>query len=144
MTNNQVLDLAQRGIYGISFSLLNAEDAYKVYKFKRAISNAAKSIIESVVNLQKEYGIQSPDEFDATIVSLQKEKKLSAEKKKDLESMLETRDKYFKAQELLVKEDANVKIDMISPESVFKLRDVNGEMLSESTIASLEGILWEE
>lgn len=103
MRNKDLLYLASQGILNITSYTLTADNAYRVFKFRKALNTAIESIQESERRLWSEADIEDGRLFDIEI------EKLRAEgPSKELELAEEKLSRYRKLRESLYEEDAQL------------------------------------
>ena len=143
MKTIDILNLANAGILSITANDLDAAQAYKVLKFKKAVRKAFESIIESEKDILKEAGIENGQAFD-------KERKELRENGSNPERLTELDKQFSRFMELrnnLYKEDAELDCKAMPYEQFHILqkenKDVQGKPLNVFEDA-LEGVLWEE
>ena len=143
MKNIDILNLANTGVLAITANDLDAAQAYKVLKFKKAVRKAFEAIIESERDILKEAGIEDGQAFD-------KERNELRENGSNPERLAELDKQFSRFMELrnnLYKEDAELDCKVMPYEKFHILqkenKDVQGKPLNVFEDV-LEGVLWEE
>lgn len=143
MKNIDILNLANTGVLAITANDLDAAQAYKVLKFKKAVRKAFESIIESEKDILKEAGIEDGQAFD-------KERNELRENGSNPERLAELDKQFSRFMELrnnLYKEDVELDCKVMPYEQFHVLqkenKDVQGKPLNVFE-DMLEGVLWEE
>ena len=143
MKNIDILNLANTGVLTITANDLDAAQAYKVLKFKKAVRKAFEAIIESEKDILKEAGIEDGQAFD-------KERNELRENGSNPERLAELDKQFSRFMELrnnLYKEDAELDCNVMPYEQFHILqkenKDVQGKPLNVFEDV-LEGVLWEE
>lgn len=143
MKNIDIINLANTGVLAITANDLDAAQAYKVLKFKKAVRKAFEVIVESERDILKEAGIEDGQAFD-------KERKELMESKSDLERLEELNKKFERFMELrnnLYQEEVELECTVMPFEQFHILqkenKDVQGKPLNVFEDV-LEGVLWEE
>lgn len=141
MRNNDIFNLATNGVLQISANDLDAAQAYKVLKFKRAVKKAFEDIAESEKELLKDAGIEDAVAFD-------KERKELVESKENHERLTEM-DKQFnrflELRENLYNEEVGLDCKTIPFEQFHLLQKENKELKNKPLNVFediLEGVLW--
>ena len=144
MKNIDLLNLANAGILGIIANDLDASQAYKVLKFKRAVRKAFESLSEAEKDALKEAGIEDGAAFDKE----RKELSESGSNPARLEELDKQLARYNELRQALYKEDAGLADCKTMPYSDFHtLQKENAEMKYKPLNAFedlLEGVLWAE
>ena len=143
MKNIDILNLANAGVLEITTNDLDAAQAYKVLKFKKAVRKAFEGIMESEREIIKEAGIEDAVAFD-------KERKELRENGSNHERLAELDKQFSRFMELrnnLYKEDVELDCKVMPYEQFHILqkenKDVQGKPLNVFEDV-LEGVLWEE
>lgn len=143
MKNIDILNLANAGVLAISANDLDAAQAYKVMKFKRAIRKAFESLSDAEKELLKEVGIEDGSAFDKELARLRKDDS-EQEKRKELEQKLS---RYLSLRDALFEEEVTLDCKTIPFEQFHILqrenKDINGKPLNLFEDI-LEGVLWIE
>lgn len=152
MKNKDIIFLVKAGILNITAHSLPSEQAYKIYKFKKALKDANNSVYEAEVALTAEVGIEDPHAFDARIAELKQIKDLTAEQQKELDALLSTLVRLNEMRKNIYEDDAVLPgIETIPYEHWHKLQDENRHLvvgkrtvdaLSGNIEFLLEGVLW--
>ena len=88
MKNADIVALVNGGIQNITSVTLPASQAYKVYKFKRAIEAAYNSIVDSQKGILKQAGIEDLQEFQKRYKELSDIKERTSEEQAELDSLV--------------------------------------------------------
>lgn len=143
LKNYQIIALANAGVLSSTNHDVDIKDAYKVFKFRKAISKALSAIQEAEKALLEECGIGDPNAFNEQLHTAEGEE--LAEMRKKVES--------YNAQHAdLYNDDADLgDIKTISYESWFALqkensaKEINGntfDIFSGGVEEMLENVLW--
>ena len=142
MKTIDILTLANAGILAITANDLDAAQAYKVLKFKKAVKKAFEAIIESEKDILKEAGIEDGQAFD-------KERNELRENGSNSERLAELDKQFSRFMELrnnLYNEEAQLDDCKVMPYEQFHLlqqenKDLKGKPLNAFEDL-LEGVLW--
>lgn len=143
MKNIDILNLANTGVLAITANDLDAAQAYKVLKFKKAVRKAFEAIIESEKDILKEAGIEDGQAFD-------KERNELRENGSNPERLAELDKQFSRFMELrnnLYKEDAELDCKVMPYEQFHVLQKENKDIQNKPLNIFedvLEGVLWEE
>lgn len=142
MKNFQILAITDAGITAITANDLDASHAYKVVKFKRAISKAVSAIADAERSLLKEVKVEDIDAFNKE----RKELKESGKNAKRLEEMDKTLSRFNELKTALYNEEADLSEVKAIPFEQFHLlqrenREIPGKPLNTFEEV-LEGVLW--
>lgn len=142
MKNIDILNLANTGVLAITANDLDAAQAYKVLKFKKAVRKAFEAIIESERDILKEAGIEDGQAFD-------KERNELRENGSNPERLAELDKQFSRFMELrnnLYKEDVELDCKAMPYEQFHILQKENKEVQGKPLNVFedvLEGVLWE-
>lgn len=142
MKNIDILNLANTGVLAITANDLDAAQAYKVLKFKKAVRKAFEAIIESERDILKEAGIEDGQAFD-------KERNELRENGSNPERLAELDKQFSRFMELrnnLYKEDVELDCKVMPYEQFHILQKENKEVQGKPLNVFedvLEGVLWE-
>lgn len=152
MKNIEIVTLANLGVLEISNHALETAHAYKVFKFKKALRDAAQRIAEADKELVKECGVDDPQAFDAELVRLRKIEKPSdsdraalAAKEKTLQTLAKMRDELNGDECTLDGVKALPYGEWKKLQDENKEHEVNGrkvDLLTGYVEMALEGVLW--
>lgn len=143
MKNIDILNLANTGVLAITANDLDAAQAYKVLKFKKAVRKAFEAIIESERDILKEAGIEDGQAFD-------KERNELRENGSNPERLAELDKQFSRFMDLrnnLYKEDVELDCKVMPYEQFHILQKENKEVQGKPLNVFedvLEGVLWEE
>lgn len=145
LKNYQVLTLVNAGVLQSTNHDVDVKDAYKVFKFRKALGKALSAIQDAEKALLEECGIGDPNAFNETLKTAEGE---------ELAAMQAKVVKYNEQREELYNDDCDLgDIKTISYESWFtlqnenKAKDINGstvDIFSHGVEVILEGVLWAE
>ena len=140
MKNLDIISLCNTGILDITSNELNAEDAYKVYRFLKELRKINKNISDSEKDLIAQAGIENPVQFDRDYQE--------AREQKDTDKIKFCEERLYRLNDLrniLLSEDTNLpEFKTISYESWHKLQQENPAVkgLYGSNEELLENVLW--
>ena len=147
MKNSEVILILEAGFPAVTTHALNAQDAYKVYKIKKAMLTIGKAIMASEDAFFEEAGITDMRAFNMRLADLRR-KGPSAELAQEEDKLR----RYNELRQVMMNEEADIpEINPIPYESWRKLQDenkskqVNGketDILSGDIEMLLEGVLW--
>jgi len=142
MKNIDILNLANTGILSITANDLDAAQAYKVLKFKKAVKKAFEGITESEREILKEAGIEDAVAFDKE----RKELIESGSNKERLDELNKQLSRVIELRSNLYKEDVELDCKAIPFEQFHALQCENKDLDHKPLNAFedlLEGVLWE-
>lgn len=143
MKNSDIGTLTEGGIQNITTCALSASDAYKVYKFKRAIDKAFNNIIEMHKDILMNSGIENIEEFQDKYKKLYESAERTLEEEKEFD---EIKKKDFTVSKLikeLYDDSSELDIKPLSYESWHALQVENKDIKVLSYCEPcLEGVLW--
>lgn len=142
MKTIDILNLTNAGILSITANDLDAAQAYKVLKFKKAVKKAFESIMESEQEILKEAGIEDAVAFDKE----RKELIESGANPKRLEEMNKQLSRVLELRANLYKEDMELDCKALPFEQFHALQCENKDLANKplNTFEDLlEGVLWE-
>jgi hypothetical protein len=152
MKNNEVIQLVNAGILGITAHSLPPAQAYKIYKFKKAIRSAYNLIAEGEIASLEELGINDAKAFDARLEQLRKIEVPLPKQVEELNAKQGILDRLNEVRNSLYTDDAILpEIKAIPYEDWHKLQEENSQnkvgkhtvdVLSGEVEFLLEGILW--
>lgn len=150
MKNQEIIYLVNAGVLQMTNHNLPAAQAYKAYKFRKAVSKALEAIQDTEQGLLKEAGIVDAAEFDKRLTELRAVKNPGSEQKAELEEKQAAFDKYTELRRQMLKEEAGLSGVKTLPYEEWKtLQDENravGEaktdILSGHVEMLLEDVLW--
>lgn len=152
MKNYEALNLISTGVLMITANDLDAANAYKVLKFKRALRNIQMSIIEGERACISEAGIENAEAFDKRRDELTKKPELTDEEKKEKNELDVKFSRFIQLREKLYNDDASLEGVKTMPYDQWhalqrenKAVQFNGNtvnILDSIAEELLEGILW--
>ena len=147
MKNREIAELVDGGFSAITTYSLNATDAYRVYKLKKAILEAAMNINTSEQNFLDESGIKDTMAFNQRLLELKRQG--DSEERQEAEAKLK---RYNEMRLAMMEDEADIAGDkLIRYESWRKLQEENKnkkfngrdvDILSGRAEMLLEGVLW--
>ena len=147
MKNREIAELVDGGFSAITTHSLNAADAYRVYKVKKAILEAAMNITSSEQNFLNESGIKDTVAFNQNLLELKR--KGDSEERRQEEAKLK---RYNEMRLAMMEDDVDINNDkLIRYDSWRKLQEENKnkkfngremDILSGRAELLLEGVLW--
>lgn len=152
MTKQELLTINNFGIANITNHTLEPAQAYKVVKFRKALSGAIDAYVESEKAILKDAGIDDGQAFDNELVELRKAAKPSKEQKARLEEMEAKLKRYNELRAELLKEEVKLDCKTMPYDAWHQLRsenkdvEINGkkiDLLPNFIEDILEGVLWE-
>ena len=138
MKNIDLLNLVNAGILGITANDLDASQAYKVLKFKRAVKRAFSDVAESERGLLSEVGIADPGAFDK-----ERQDCTDPERKAELDK---TFDRFNELRKNLYEEEVKLDCKTLPFDAFHALQRENKAQKAAPLNAFedvLEGVLWE-
>jgi hypothetical protein len=153
MKNEDVIQLVNAGVLGITTHSVSPAHAYKVYKFKKALRSAYKLIHESEMAAISEVGIEDPLAFDARLAELKATDAPTPEQQKELADKLATMERLNAMRNSIWTDDVTLQdVKTIPYQEWHKLQEENRnakihgqavDILSGDVEYLLEGVLWE-
>ena len=150
MKKQTIIMLANAGVQSITNHTLDASQAYKVVKFRKAFNAAFDAIAEDQKALLKEAGIDDPQAFDKELMELRKANRTTEQEAKLKE--MEAKVKQYNEMNLeLLKEEVTLDCKALPYEEWHKLqvenseKEMNGkkvDLLPAFVEDALEGVLW--
>lgn len=145
MKNNDIVTLMMCGVAEITSHCLTAEEAYKVYRFRRSLKKASESIFDAEREMLEEAGIKDAAAFNERLKALRASREPIAE----LEEMTAKLDRYEKMRFTLMNEEAP---ELYAPKLDYAkwkaLQDENHTDKRDPLVGSaeelLEGVMWIE
>lgn len=154
MNKADIFNLVNAGVANITNLTLDGKHAYKVLKFRRALTGAYRSLLEEIRAIQKDAGIDDPQAFDKELAGLREKAKPYTDNGKEIPSEIggplaesEATFARYKALEKALMDDS-VKLDCIAmPYDAFHALQKENEKtcpaLAHGYIEDvLEGVLW--
>lgn len=143
MRNADIIGLTEGGIQNIATTTLPAAQAYKVYKFKRAVEKAANAIIEAHKDILKQAGIEDLKEFQKRYKELTDIKERNAEEQAELDSLTKKDVDAGKLVAELYEDTTELDVKAIPYEDWHNLQAENKDIKVLTYLeAKLEGLLW--
>lgn len=148
MKKQTIIMLANAGVQSITNHTLDAAQAYKVVKFRKAFNAILEAIGEDEKTMLKEAGIEDPMSFNKELEELRNAQRTpeQEEKFKDMSNKLQ---RYSDLHEEMLKEEATIDCKPLPYEEWHKLQCENccvGEgkkdLLPSFVEDMLEDILW--
>ena len=141
MKNINIINLLNNNILAITANDLDAAQAYKVLKFKRAVKKADDDITEAEKALIKEVGIEDPEAFDKERAELRK----SGDNPERLAELDKQGSRFFELRGNLYNEDVKLDVKAI-PYEQFHILQKENENIKGRPLNSfeelLENVLW--
>lgn len=154
MKNHEIIALVNNGALAITNYDLEPSQAYKAYKFKKALKAAFDAIVSKEQDLPKEVGIEDAAAFDAQFKELHEKEELTNEEVEQLKELSEKYNKFIGLRQALLNDDANLEgVKTMPYEQWFTLKAENREKILPNgskvevfpdwAEEILEGVLWE-
>lgn len=148
MKKQTLIVLANAGIQSITNHTLDAAQAYKVVKFRKAFNAAIDAIAEDEKALLKEAGIEDAQSFNKELEDLRKADR-TPEQEEKFKEMTEKVARYNELHAEMLQEEVTLDCKALPYAEWHKLQNENKEMgerkldlLSGYVEDVLEGILW--
>lgn len=143
MKNADIVALMNGGIQNITSVTLPAAQAYKVYKFKRAIEAAYNAIVDSQKGILKQVGIEDLQEFQKRYKELSDIKERTSEEQAELDSIAKKDKDAGKLVQELYADTTNLDVKTLPYEDWHNLQAENKDVkLLTYLEPMLEGVLW--
>lgn len=143
MKNADIVALVNGGIQNITSVTLPAAQAYKVYKFKRAVEKASNAIIEAHKDILKQAGIDDLKEFQKRYKELSDIKERKAEEQAELDSLTKKDVDAGKLIAELYEDTTELDVKAISYDDWHNLQAENKDIKVLIYLEpQLEGVLW--
>lgn len=143
MRNADIIRLTEGGIQNIATTTLPAAQAYKVYKFKRAVEKAANAIIEAHKDILKQAGIEDLKEFQKRYKELTDIKERTESEQAEFESLVKKDENAGKLVEELYEDTTELDVKAIPYEDWHNLQAENKDIKVLTYLEpQLEGLLW--
>ncbi len=148
MKKQTIIMLANAGVQSITNHTLDAAQAYKVVKFRKAFNAALEAISEDEKGLLKEAGIEDAPSFNKELDELRKANR-TPEQEDKYKEMTEKVKRYNELHAEMLQEEVTLDCKALPYEEWHKLQNENKEvgdkkvdLLSGFVEDMLEGILW--
>lgn len=148
MKKQTIIMLANAGVQSITNHTLDASQAYKVVKFRKAFNAALDAISEDEKGLLKEAGIEDAPSFNKELDELRKANR-TPEQEDKYKEMTEKVARYNELHAEMLQEDVTLDCKALPYAEWHKLQNENKEigerkldLLSGWVEDMLEGILW--
>lgn len=143
MKNADIVALVNGGIQNITSVTLPASQAYKVYKFKRAIEAAYNAIVDSQKGILKQVGIEDLQEFQKRYKELSDIKDRTSDEQAEFESLVKKDKDAGKLVQELYEDTTNLDVKALPYEDWHNLQSENKDVkLLTYLEPMLEGVLW--
>lgn len=149
MKKQTIIMLANAGVQSITNHTLDASQAYKVVKFRKAFNAALDSISEDEKGLLKEAGIEDAPSFNKELDELRKANR-TPEQEDKYKEMTEKVKRYNELHAEMFQEEVTLDCKALPYEEWHKLQNENKEvgdkkidLLAGWVEDMLEGVLWE-
>ena len=143
MKNADIVTLVNGGIQNITALTLPSSQAYKVYKFKRAIEAAYNSIVDSQKGILKQSGIEDLQEFQKRYKELSDIKERTSEEQAELDSLVKKDENAGKLVQELYGDTTSLDVKALPYEDWHNLQAENKDVkLLTYLEPMLEGVLW--
>ena len=143
MKNVDIVSLVNGGIQNITALTLPAAQAYKVYKFKRAIEAAYNAIVDAQKDILKQAGIEDLQEFQKRHKELSELKERTSEEQAELDSLVKKDEDASKLMQELYGDTTNLDVKAMPYEDWHNLQAENKDVkLLTYLEPMLEGVLW--
>ena len=143
MKNADIVALMNGGIQNITSVTLPSSQAYKVYKFKRAIEVAYNSIVDSQKGILKQVGIEDLQEFQKRYKELSDIKERTSDEQSEFESLVKKDNDAGKLVQELYGDTTNLDVKALPYEDWHNLQAENKDVkLLTYLEPMLEGVLW--
>ena len=143
MKNADIVALMNGGIQNITSVTLPSSQAYKVYKFKRAIEAAYNSIVDSQKGILKQVGIEDLQEFQKRYKELSDIKERTSEEQAELDSLVKKDENAGKLVQELYGDTTSLDVKPMPYEDWHNLQAENKDVkLLTYLEPMLEGVLW--
>ncbi len=142
MKNYNIINLVGAGALSVTANDLDAAQAYKVIKFKKAVKKALASISEAEKEIIKEAGIEDAQAFDKERAEL----RASGENPERLAELDKTYQRFAELRDNLYNEDTELDVKVLPFEAFHALQQENKGIEGRPLNAfeeMLEGVLWE-
>lgn len=147
MKKQTIIMLANAGVQSITNHTLDASQAYKVVKFRKAFNAALESLSKDEEALRKDAGIEDPQAFDKELQEL-RESKSDAKRLEEMEGILK---RFIELRAELLNEEVTLDCKTMPYDEWHKLqvenseKEMNGkkvDLLPAYVEDALEGVLW--
>jgi hypothetical protein len=146
MNKENIINLVNAGVPGITNLTLSGKHAYKVLKFRRAILAVHGQICDEFSAIFKEAGIEDPQAFDKERNELRTISSRTAEQEARLAELDKTFVRYKELEEEMLKEEVKLDCVPMPYEDFHALQKENEKTcpaLAHGYIEDvLEGVLW--
>lgn len=146
MKKVDIINLANAGVQGATNHTLDAKDAYKVLKFRRALLAAFEGVREEIKANQAEAGIEDPQAFDKERADLRALESRSADQDKRLADLDAKFQRFAELQKELLADEAELACITMPYASWHALQVENEKTfpaLSDPYVEdTLENVLW--
>ena len=143
MKNADIVTLVNGGIQNITALTLPSSQAYKVYKFKRAIDAAYNAIVDSQKGILKQAGIEDLQEFQKRYKELSDIKERTSEEQAELDSLVKKDENAGKLVQELYRDTTNLDVKAMPYEDWHNLQAENKDIKILTHLEhTLEGVLW--
>ena len=143
MKNADIVTLVNGGIQNITALTLPSSQAYKVYKFKRAIDAAYNAIVDSHKDILKQAGIEDLQEFQKRYKELSDIKERTSEEQAELDSLVKKDENAGKLVQELYRDTTNLDVKAMPYEDWHNLQAENKDIKILTHLEhTLEGVLW--
>lgn len=143
MKNADIVALVNGGIQNITSVTLPAAQAYKVYKFKRAIEAAYNAIVDSHKDILKQAGIEDLQEFQKRYKELSDIKERTESEQAEFESLVKKDENAGKLVAELYEDTTELDVKAIPFEDWHNLQAENKDIKVLTYLEpQLEGLLW--
>lgn len=144
MKNGQIVALCNAGVLQMQALSLDATQAYKVYKFRKAVEKAYNDIIEAQKGLIKEAGIEDGKTFTDRLKALRGKKERTDEEAEELEKMNSQDTDLGKLITELYEDDTAIDCKALPYEAWHALRKENKLLADNGIETVLLDVLWAE
>ena len=143
MKNADIVALVNGGIQNITALTLPSSQAYKVYKFKRAIEAAYNAIVDAQKDILKQTGIENLQEFQKRHKELSELKERTSEEQAELDGLVKKDEDAGKLVQELYGETTSLDVKGMPYEDWHNLQAENKDVkLLTYLEPMLEGVLW--
>ena len=143
MKNADIVSLVNGGIQNITALTLPSSQAYKVYKFKRAIEAAYNAIVDAQKDILKQAGIENLQEFQKRYKELSDIKERTSEEQAELDSLVKKDEDAGKLVQELYRDTTNLDVKAMPYEDWHNLQAENKDIKILTHLEhTLEGVLW--
>ncbi len=152
MKKSDIIILSNFGVGLITNHNIPVEHAYKVVKFRKALTSALESIGKDEEALRKDTGIEDAKAFDDELKNLREKISRTDEEQARLDEMEAQLKRFVELRNEMLNEDVDLNIKTMPYEAWHALqkenceREINGkkaDILSGYVEDLLEGVLWE-